>query len=75
MTEAEFWVSGMTCEHCERAVSAELAALPDIADVQVDAASGRVLVTHDAPLERHAVESAVEDAGYAVQSWSARPNA
>lgn len=70
MAEFEFWVNGMTCEHCERAVTAELAALPGIIDVQVTAASGHVLLSHDKPLEREALESAIEDAGYTVRSWS-----
>lgn len=74
MGEFEFQVNVMTCEHCERAVTAELSALPGIVDVQVDAASGRVQVTHETPLERVVVESAVEDAGYTVRSWPATTN-
>ncbi|MGO2664557.1 heavy-metal-associated domain-containing protein [Mycetocola reblochoni] len=74
MAEFEFQVNGMTCEHCERAVTAELSALPGIVDVQVDADSGRVEVTHETPLERAAVESAVEDAGYTVRTWPAATN-
>lgn len=74
MAEFEFWVNGMTCEHCERAVTSELSGLPGVSDVQVDAGSGRVQLTHDTPLERGAVESAVEDAGYSVRSWPASTN-
>lgn len=74
MAEFEFWVNGMTCEHCERAVTAELSALPGIVDVQVDAASGRVQMTHETPLERAAVESAVQDAGYTVRAWPTATN-
>ncbi|MCK3769936.1 heavy-metal-associated domain-containing protein [Microbacterium aerolatum] len=75
MSEFEFWVNGMTCEHCERAVTAELSALPEIVDVRVDAASGRVHLGHDTPLDLNAVESAVEDAGYTVRSWHTTTNA
>ncbi|WP_375383949.1 heavy-metal-associated domain-containing protein [uncultured Microbacterium sp.] len=71
MAELEFWVDGMTCAHCERAVTAELAAVDGVADVRVDVASGRVQVTHDAPLSRTAVERAIDDAGYELRSWSA----
>ncbi|GAA3661179.1 heavy-metal-associated domain-containing protein [Microbacterium marinilacus] len=74
MAEFEFWVNGMTCEHCERAVTAELSAVSGIVDVQVDAASGRVQVTHETPLEQAAVESAVQDAGYTVRAWPAATN-
>ena len=75
MAEFEFWVNGMTCEHCERAVTAELSAVLGVIDVQVDAASGRVLLTHETPVDLNAVESAVEDAGYTVRSWPATTNA
>ncbi|MDD2818708.1 Copper chaperone [Leucobacter sp. 7(1)] len=75
MAEFEFWVNGMTCEHCERAVTAELSALPGIIDVQVDAASGRVNLGHETPVDLNAVESAVEDAGYTVRSWPTTTNA
>ncbi len=75
MAEFEFWVNGMTCEHCERAVTAELSALPGIVDVRVDAASGRVQLGHDTPLDLNSVESAVEDAGYTVRSWPQATNA
>ncbi|MEW1973644.1 heavy-metal-associated domain-containing protein [Microbacterium profundi] len=69
MTEFEFWVNGMTCEHCEGAVTAELAALPTVVGTHVDAVSGRVVITSSARVDRAAVERAVEDAGYTVRSW------
>ncbi|MGP5007411.1 heavy-metal-associated domain-containing protein [Brachybacterium tyrofermentans] len=75
MAGFEFWVNGMTCEHCERAATAELSALSGVVDVQVDAASGRVLLAHEVPLDLNAVESAVEDAGYTVRSWTTATNA
>ena len=75
MAEFEFWVNGMTCEHCERAVTAELSVLPGIVDVHVDAASGRVHLAHDTPIDLNAVESTVEDAGYTVRSWPQATNA
>lgn len=75
MSEFEFWVNGMTCEHCERAVTAELSALPGIVDVQIDATSGRVHLSHDTPLDLDAVESAVEDAGYTVRPLPTTTNA
>ncbi|OIU86406.1 heavy-metal-associated domain-containing protein [Microbacterium sp. AR7-10] len=69
MAEFEFWVNGMTCEHCERAVTAELTALPTVLGAHVDAVSGRVLITTSARVDRADVERAVEEAGYAVSSW------
>ena len=59
-----YTVTGMTCGHCVQAVTGELTALPGVADVQVDLASGAVTVTSAAPLEEDAVRAAVDEAGY-----------
>ena len=59
-----YTVSGMTCGHCAQAVTGELSALPGVADVQVDLASGAVKVTSEAPLTDEAVRAAVDEAGY-----------
>jgi copper chaperone CopZ len=59
-----YTVTGMTCEHCVRAVTGELSALPGVADVRVDLAAGAVTVTSDAPLPDDAVRAAVDEAGY-----------
>ena len=59
-----YTVTGMTCGHCVQAVTGELTALPGVADVQVDLASGAVTVTSAAPLEEGAVRAAVDEAGY-----------
>jgi copper chaperone CopZ len=57
-------VTGMTCEHCVRAVTGELSALPGVGDVDVDLGTGTVSVTSDAPLPDDAVRAAVDEAGY-----------
>ena len=59
-----YTVTGMTCGHCVQAVTGELSALPGVADVQVDLASGAVTVTSDAPLADESVRAAVDEAGY-----------
>ncbi|MGK5680696.1 heavy-metal-associated domain-containing protein [Actinoplanes sp. URMC 104] len=59
-----YTVTGMTCGHCVQAVTGELSALPGVADVQVDLASGAVTVTSEAPLADDAVRAAVDEAGY-----------
>jgi copper chaperone CopZ len=57
-------VTGMTCSHCVQAVTGELSALPGVAEVVVDLASGAVTVTSEAPLSDDAVRAAVDEAGY-----------
>lgn len=63
MCTETYSVVGMTCDHCARSVSTEVAALPGVTDVQVDLTSGRVTVTSDG-LGTDQVRGAVEEAGY-----------
>lgn len=70
----ELWVNGMTCAHCERAVTAELSSLASVESVRVDAASGRIELTHSAALSRITVRQAIEDAGYKLKAWSVDHN-
>jgi copper chaperone len=58
-------VKGMTCEHCVAAVSAEIGALPGISSVDVDLASGALLVS-GSEIDGNAVRIAVEEAGYSL---------
>ena len=60
-------VGGMSCDHCVKAISKALEALPGISGVTVNLSGGTVTVEHDparAPLERIAAE--IEDQGYDV---------
>ncbi len=59
-------VNGMTCEHCVRAVSAEIAALPGVVDVNVDLPSGAVTVTSASPVPAQSIAEAVDEAGYTL---------
>ena len=66
MTSATYRVTGMTCEHCVRWVSAELKALDGVRDVTVDLVpdgASAVTVTSDEPLVRQAVADALDEAG------------
>jgi copper chaperone CopZ len=59
-----YTVTGMTCEHCVRAVTEELSALDGVDRVQVDLPTGTVSVTSAAPLAEDDVRAAVDEAGY-----------
>ena len=64
-------VDGMTCDHCVRAVTDELSALPGVTDVQIDLVAGAtstVTVSSTEPLADEAVRGAVDEAGYQVVS-------
>lgn len=59
-----YTVTGMSCEHCVRAVTEEVSAITGVRDVEVDLASGRVSVTSERELTRSEVAEAVDEAGY-----------
>ena len=59
-------VVGMTCDHCTRAVRAEVGAIDGVSDVYVDLARGIIRVTAEQPLPVTAVRNAVEEAGYTL---------
>lgn len=64
MTTNTYAVTGMTCEHCVRAVTEEVSSLDGVSEVAVDLPTGSVTVTSNGPLDRDAVASAVDEAGY-----------
>jgi copper chaperone len=66
MISSTYAVAGMTCEHCVRAVTEEVAAVSGVTSVDVDLAAGRVIVAGPAPVDEAAVRAAVEQAGYEV---------
>ena len=59
-------VVGMTCDHCTRAVRAEVGAIEGVTDVDVDLASGIIRVTAEQPVPTSALREAVEEAGYTL---------
>ncbi|MEV6317079.1 heavy-metal-associated domain-containing protein [Streptomyces sp. NPDC051776] len=61
---ATYQVTGMSCGHCEGAVTEELSALEGVASVEAVAATGLVTVVSAAPLPGEAVRAAVDEAGY-----------
>ncbi|MFD7437164.1 heavy-metal-associated domain-containing protein [Streptomyces sp. NPDC059861] len=61
---AVYKVSGMSCGHCEGAVSGEISQLPGVSSVKAVAASGEVTVVSAAALDEEAVRAAVDEAGF-----------
>ena len=64
MTTNEFQVTGMHCGHCESAVREEVAKVAGVEQIDVSAASGRLLISASDPLDDAAVLAAVSEAGY-----------
>ena len=67
MTTATYQVTGMTCDHCVRAVTTELVLLEGVRSVDVDLAQGAVTVTSDGPQDREEVRDAIDEAGYVLE--------
>ena len=61
-----FQVTGMTCGHCQRAVTEEIGRILGVTGVVVDLASGNVTVTAAEPVDRADVAAAVDEAGYTL---------
>ena len=51
LTEATYSVTGMTCDHCVRAVEAEVGKIAGVASVSVDLGAGRVTLTSAEPVD------------------------
>ncbi|CAL9590266.1 heavy-metal-associated domain-containing protein [Streptomyces collinus] len=59
-----FKVSGMSCGHCEGAVSGEISQLSGVSSVTAVAKTGEVTVVSATPLDDEAVRTAVDEAGF-----------
>ena len=64
---AIYSVTGMTCDHCVRAVTDEVSAIPGVSDVEIQLVAGgtsKVRVVSEQPLAETSVREAVDEAGY-----------
>ena len=63
-TTVTYAITGMSCGHCEAAVTSEVGALPGVESVEVSAERGTAVVTSGAPLDTASVRAAIAEAGY-----------
>ena len=68
MSTETYNVTGMTCEHCTRAISEEVGAVGGVTAVDVDLTTGNVTVRTDQPVSVAKIRDAVEEAGYSLAS-------
>lgn len=64
ITVATYTVTGMSCQHCVDAVTAEVGRITGVEQVQVDLPTGAVTVTSASPLLLDDVRGALDEAGY-----------
>jgi copper ion binding protein len=69
VSTSTYTVVGMTCGHCVNAVTEEVGQVPGVSAVEVDLATGGLVVTSDTPVDDTAVRAAVEEAGYEVAGY------
>jgi copper chaperone len=62
--QQQFTVTGMTCGHCEMAVTRAIKQIDGSADVRIDRAQNHVEV--DTTQAREAIAAAIREEGYAV---------
>lgn len=67
MNTSEYQVTGMTCGHCEMAVREEVGAIPGVEEIEVSAATGKLVITSATPVDEDAVITAVDEAGYQAE--------
>jgi copper chaperone len=63
MDEQTYRVPGMSCAHCERAVTDELLGVAGVETVEIDLESKRVVIAGDG-LDDAALRAAIDEAGY-----------
>ncbi|HXW44665.1 MAG TPA: cation transporter [Streptosporangiaceae bacterium] len=66
MEQTVIAVSGMTCEHCVRAVQEEIGRIDGVQRVEVDLTSGSVTIDAEPLPEQAALRAAVDAAGYVL---------
>lgn len=60
------YVSGMTCDHCVQAVTAEVLGIDGVTHVRVHLDTGRVDIESKRPVPDDAFAAAIAEAGYEV---------
>ena len=66
MTEQTYRVPDVSCDHCVRAITAELTKLPGVRRVDIDLSSKQVTVEHDGSVSDAQLREGIEEAGYDV---------
>lgn len=61
-----FTVPGMTCGHCESAVTSEVTALAGVAAVEVDLQT-KLVTVHGEGFDKGLIIAAIDEAGFEVE--------
>ncbi|WP_030740949.1 heavy-metal-associated domain-containing protein [Streptomyces sp. NRRL S-31] len=69
--KAVYAVTGMTCSHCESAVTKAVSGVEGVLSVDVDVKTGRVTVVAEQGPDDALIAKAVDDAGYELTGRAA----
>lgn len=64
MSEAVYSVTGMSCGHCESAITKEVTAIPGVTAVKAVASTGLVTIASEPQVDDETIRAAVDEAGY-----------
>ncbi|WUH93104.1 heavy-metal-associated domain-containing protein [Streptomyces sp. NBC_00433] len=64
MSDVVYSVSGMSCGHCESAVTREVTAIPGVISVKAVASTGLLTIGSEGSVDDERVRAAVDEAGY-----------
>ncbi len=67
-TRTTHTVVGMTCDHCVASVRNEVAGITGVTNIDVDLATGEVVVESAEPIDDDVFTEAIREAGYEVAS-------
>jgi copper chaperone len=68
MSTTSVTVMGMSCGGCASSVREEIGDIRGVSTVDVDLASGTVIITSEGTVDTVAIRTAVEEAGYQLAS-------
>lgn len=66
MTNTLLKISGMTCQNCVRHVKEAIAEVSGVNSVEVSLENASAKISSDIDLDRDALKTAVQEAGYAI---------
>ncbi|MPZ66147.1 MAG: cation-transporting ATPase [Pseudonocardiaceae bacterium] len=64
----DYTVTGMSCQHCVNAVTAEVSGIDGVTGVDIDLDSGRMRVHSERQLDDDKIRAAVDEAGYEIRA-------
>ena len=70
MTERSYAVPGVSCEHCQRAISTAVGRVAGVGEVEVDL-ERKVVVIRGTAFDDAEVRAAIDEAGYDVEGPAA----